>query len=62
MWIQDGDISDPGSGWKKVRSGINIPDLQHLICVWKMIFLRQYVCNQCCGSVMFIITDYNFSP
>jgi hypothetical protein len=27
MRIRDGDSSDPG--WKKVRSGINIPDPQH---------------------------------
>jgi hypothetical protein len=27
MWIRDGDISDPG--WKKVGSGMNIPDPQH---------------------------------
>jgi hypothetical protein len=27
MPIRDGDSTDPG--WKKVRSGINIPDLQH---------------------------------
>jgi hypothetical protein len=28
MRIRDGDGSDPG--WKKVGSGINIPDPQHL--------------------------------
>jgi hypothetical protein len=32
MWIRDGDIWDPG--WKKVGSGMNIPDPQH----WKFFF------------------------
>jgi hypothetical protein len=31
--IRDGDSSDPGSGWKKVGSGINIPDPQHWCAV-----------------------------
>jgi hypothetical protein len=30
MRIRDGDSTDPG--WKKVGSGINIPDPQHCLC------------------------------
>ncbi len=41
MRIRDGDSSDPG--WKKVGSGMNIPDPQHSDKVVKLV--SDYLCS-----------------
>jgi hypothetical protein len=56
--IRDGDSSDPGSGmektrirdpgWKKLRSGINIPDPQH----WQNVVIKKNSVKGLCGRCL----------